>query len=298
MKAARARKKKNSRFTAFLIALCIVLIAVLSIYIAKFYKLKNNTQRDNEVFSSIYENGENKENPIGKMPEAENGNDEGTQSEAVLLPYPRNPENVLSSFEGLIEINNDTVGYLHIPARTVDDIKLPVVQRDNSFYLNHDFYGRESKAGTVFLDSANSIWPQDEHLILYGHNMKNGTMLARITRYKSLEYARNNPILYFDTLYEKGTYVVLAALQLPAEEMQTYDFNIRTFTFGETSFDAFMYAVRKKAYYVTSAGADENDQLLSIMTCSYNEDDERFLLMARRLRENETEEDIYALAGK
>ena len=51
-----------------------------------------------------------------------------------------------------------------------------------------------------------------------------------------------------------------------------------------------MYDIRKNALYVTNVGADENDQLLSLLTCAYNEEDERFLLITRRIRENETED--------
>lgn len=296
MKRTKDTKRKNSgRLTAFLLAVCIILICALCVYIAGYYKLKTKTEKENSALSELYKNSVPKTEEIAQSTPAEQS---GNETEPLILTYPRAPETILPAFEELLKINPDTVGFLHIPALTVDDIELCVVKRDNSFYLSHDFYGNESKAGCVFMDAANEIWPQDEHLILYGHNMKNGTMLARITRYKSLEYARNNPILYFDTLYEKGTYVVLAALQLPAENMLTDDFNIRTFTFGEVRIDAFMRAVKERAYYVTSAGADENDQLLSVITCSYNENDERFVLMCRRLRENETENDIFELTGR
>ena len=142
----------------------------------------------------------------------------------------------------------------------------------------------------LFLDQANEIWPQDQHLIIYGHNMKNGTMFARLPRYKSIEYAYNNPFVYFDTLYEKGAYVVLAAVRLPAKEMLTEGFNLRTFTFGEASLKSFLFDVSQNALYMTKVGADENDQLLSLVTCAYNEEDERFLLITRRIREGETEE--------
>ena len=84
-------------------------------------------------------------------------------------------------------------------------------------------------------------------------------------------------------------------MRLPAKETMTPSFNIRTFFFGDASFNSFLYAIRERALYVTTVGADANDQLLSLVTCSYNENDERFILITRRLRENETEDDILAL---
>ena len=289
------KRKRNGaqRINTLLIVLCFLLLMVSGFYIARFYALQSETERDNERLSLMYKSaqGERTESatqnePIEIISEPQNPID------PMIISYPRPPETIAPEFVEAHSINPDVVGFLHIPAKTVDDIELFVLQRDNEFYLTHDFYGEEKKSGALFLDEANEIWPQDQHMIIYGHNRKNGTMFARLTRYKSIDYAYNNPFVYFDTLYEKGAYVVLAAIRLPANEMLTEGFNVRTFTFGDTSFRSFMYDIRKNALYVTNVGADENDQLLSLITCAYNEDDERFLLITRRIRENETEESL------
>lgn len=286
--------KRQNRIMALIICALVLLIALCAWYIFRENAEKKETESRNKAYSELYRAAQNTPTSGEAVPASASE----AEAEAIVVTYPRPPEKVQKGFDELLAINPDTVGWLRIPQTTVEDIDLPVVQRDNSFYLNHNFEGEADDAGCVFLDHANSVWPSDEHMILYGHNMKNGTMLARVTRYKSLDYARNNPILYFDTLYERGSYVVLAAMQLPSSEMMNDEFSIRTFTFGEVSFDAFLYEVRKRAMYVTGVGANEFDQLLSVITCSYNEDDERFVLMARRLRENETEQDIYRMAGK
>ncbi len=291
MKEKRRKKKKRGgaqRVNALLIALCALLLIVAGLYIVRFYALQNETERDNERLSQMYKSAQ--ENKTEPATETEGLPDMKNPADPIIVSYPRPPETVAPEFEEAHSLNPDVVGFLHIPAKTVDDIELFVLQRDNEFYLTHDFYGEEKKSGALFLDEANEIWPQDQHMIIYGHNMKNGTMFARLTRYKSIDYAYNNPFVYFDTLYEKGAYVVLAAIRLPAKEMLTEGFNVRTFTFGDTSFKSFMYDIRKNALYVTNVGADENDQLLSLLTCAYNEEDERFLLITRRIRENETEE--------
>lgn len=297
----KAKGKKNAAKSAntLLIVLCALLLAVSVFYIARYYSLMNDTNKDNQILSDMYKKAQSEN---GDEPEATDtpkaGNEtetaltpsEGTLIEPVIINYPRPPEEISPAFEEAYKINPDVIGYLHVPQRTVEDIDLFVCKRDNEYYLTHDFYGEEKKSGTLFLDEANQIWPQDQHLIIYGHNMKNGTMFARLPRYKALEYAYNNPFVYFDTLYETGAYVVVAAMYLPANEIVTEDFNLRTFTFGETSMNSFMYKVRKRAMYVTGVDVNENDQLLSLVTCAYNEDDERFILITRRIRENETEE--------
>lgn len=294
MKEKKKQRKNGNgaqKINALLIALCFLLLMVSGFYIARFYALQSETERDNERLSLMYKSAQTEKTqpdtqgePLEILPETKD------PSDPIIISYPRPPETIAPEFIEARSMNPDVVGFLHVPAKTVEDIELFVLQRDNEYYLTHDFYGEEKKSGALFLDEANEIWPQDQHMIIYGHNMKNGTMFARLTRYKSIDYAMNNPFVYFDTLYEKGAYVVLAAIRLPANEMLTEGFNLRTFTFGDTSFRSFMYDIRKNALYVTNVGADENDQLLSLITCAYNEEDERFLLITRRIRENETEE--------
>ena len=294
MKGQKYGKKKRrsaNSVNTLLIILCFLLLVVAGLYIFRFYALQNETERDNERLSEMYKNAQTETKaPETELP-SENQETENA-GDAVIITYPRPPEEIAPEFVEARTINPDVVGFLHIPAKTVDDIELFVLKRDNEYYLTHDFYGEEKKSGALFLDEANEIWPQDQHMIIYGHNMKNGTMFARLTRYKSIDYAYNNPFVYFDTLYEKGAYVVLAAIRLPANEMLSEGFNVRTFTFGETSFKSFLYDIHQNALYVTNVGANENDQLLSLITCAYNEEDERFLLITRRIRENETEQDL------
>jgi len=295
---SKNKKQKKKKANPLLLPMIVLtaMIAVLSVvYIVNYYGLKNKTEEDNQRLSELYNESLRKIETLQATPEPTKALPDAPDSDTVIMPYPTKPTKIDPSFEELYRINNDLVGHLMIPLKTITPIDLFVVQRDNTFYLNHDFEGKESKAGALFLDEANEIWPQDQHLIIYGHNMKNGTMFARLSRFHSIEYAKNNPILYFDTVYEKGTYAVLAAMQMPASRMLTDSFNLRTFFFGDVSFNAFMYGVHQNALYVTNIGADSDDQLLSLVTCSYDEDDERMILITRRLRENETEESIRKL---
>ena len=45
------------------------------------------------------------------------------------------------------------------------------MQRDNEYYLTHNFYGEEDNHGQVFLDERNSPDLSDDNTILYGHNI-------------------------------------------------------------------------------------------------------------------------------
>lgn len=112
-----------------------------------------------------------KEIPEEEIPENPNVNDE-TQEEAE-----GNAEMVID-FEKLRQINPDIVAWIRIEAAGVD---YPVVQGDdNEFYLHHTFSGEKSIAGSIFMDYRNTSDFFDEKVIIYGHNMKDGSMFAKL----------------------------------------------------------------------------------------------------------------------
>ena len=115
MAGAKAKKKKqNGRWTALLAALLIVMICVCTLYVISFYRLKTETEKSNKALADLYRKTqaeEKKETEKAATP---------TETEVVIMTYPRKPENVNTAFEELVKINPDTVGFLHIPARTVE----------------------------------------------------------------------------------------------------------------------------------------------------------------------------------
>ena len=304
--SSKKAKSRNPLLIPLIVA-CALVLALSCVYIVQYYKSQGNIENTNrrliDLFVTPAPTAEPAEatyaeatameaTPVQPEPTRQTTPDENT----YIVTFATPPASISPEFDALYRINPDIVGHLSVPSTTTP-IDLFVVQRDNDYYLTHDFYGEPSKGGTLFLDHSNAIWPQDQHLLIYGHNMKNGTMFARLTKYKSIEYATRNPFVYFDTLYEKGAYTVVAALRMTAKDTQTEEFNLRTFAFGEASFDAFIYRVLNNALYITNAGVENSDQLLTLVTCSYSEDDERFILLTRKLREGETEEDVLNLIG-
>ena len=125
---------------------------------------------------------------------------------AKPLPTPGAP--MLAHLVNSYSRNNDLAGWLQSDA--IADIDFPVVQRDNDYYVHRDFYGRSNLAGTVFLDADNQTLPQDQNLVLHGHNMKNGTMFGKLVRLLDRATLVEAPFFDFSTLYEGSSYVPYA----------------------------------------------------------------------------------------
>ena len=197
----------------------------------------------------------------------------------------------------LYAVNPDLVGWLRLGGEGGFDA--PVVQRegDNEYYLRHDFYGEEDNHGAVFLDYRNRIDPNSENLIIYGHNMNDGTWFNYLVNYQDPDFLRENPLITFNTLRGKGEYAVVSvfvAATLP-QHGDDFDYHNKTaFPTPEAKQD-FLDRIARRSLLDTGVEADLQDQLLTLSTCLYDFSGERLVVVARKLREGETAGDFAAL---
>lgn len=223
----------------------------------------------------------------------------------VLLPTPdsgtlvlalETPPPVQESFSELLGYNADTVGFLQID----DIVSLPVVQRvnDNEYYLTHTFSGAESAEGALFLDGMNLLVPEDDCLIVYGHNMQNGTMFGDLKLYRELYFLRGCPPVAFDTIYENRLYAPFAVFIASMEAGDASYFDVRQFVFDESGFNAFVSSLRARSEYDVPIDVRYGDSLLLLVTCDNAEADGRLIVAFRALREDETSESVAALLAQ
>ena len=107
-------------------------------------------------------------------------------------------------FRALKKINPDIVAWIRIPDTSID---YPVVQgNDDSYYLTHTFKKAEHVAGAIFLDSDNSVDFSDDKNIIYGHNMKDGSMFRGLRNFLDDEFLKEHHILYL-YLPDEGVWI-------------------------------------------------------------------------------------------
>lgn len=210
----------------------------------------------------------------------------GTASPDTLIYAASTLPPVQESFGDLLSFNPETAAFL----RMGDDVALPVVQRegDNEYYLTHSFDGDESSAGCLFIDGSNWLYPRDDCLYVYGHNMKNGGMFGHLANMSTVSGLIQNSPAYFDTIYENGVYVPFACFTLSADDSENEYFKLRRFTFTEESFAEYVSQLKKRSILSIPIDAVYGDKLLILVTCNYSINDGRFAVAFRQLRENET----------
>ena len=113
--------------------------------------------------------------------------------EKKQLPLMRNP----IDFDELNEINPEVIGWIRIGAL---DRSYPVAQaKDNDFYLHRTFEKKDNFAGCIFLNCDNSRFFSDQNSIVYGHNMKNGSMFGTLKNFRDQKTYDKNPYFWIFT---------------------------------------------------------------------------------------------------
>ena len=178
-----------------------------------------------------------------------------------------------------------------------EDIALYVVQgEDNSYYMNHDFFGNSSDAGTAFLDCRCSLEPRDTHHIIHGHNMRNGAVFGNLDKFRDVEYLKQYPIITYTTLYETEYYVPYAVLDISAQKSNEHYYKVTEWNFDtDEELAAFVYGLKSRSFFEIPVGVESGDALLTLSTCSYGYDNGRLLITCRRLRADETPEEMALL---
>ncbi len=204
--------------------------------------------------------------------------------EQVVLPIPENePEEEIKEviipidFETLTAQYPDVYAWISVPGTGID---YPIAQRvgDNSYYLNHTIDGKKKIAGAIYTEDCNTKEFTDPNTVIYGHNMRNGSMFKQLHKFKSGQFfADNQEVL----IYQPNRilhYKIFAAY--------TYDNRhlINSFEFADTTvYQSYLDGVLKKARTSGNLNSDvqitAEDQIITLSTCTGN-DRQRYLVQA------------------
>lgn len=225
-------------------------------------------------------------------------NPSDTYLEPTPTPDPNRDEmGRLIKFKKLLEVNEDVKGWIRIDnIKGENDTKIDyvVVQSDSQdpeFYLTRDWATKEYlKAGSIFLDHTSSVESNTKNLIIHGHNMTSSDdMFHYLLEYKDLNFLKEHPIINFDTIYEEALWKVFAVCITPGnnERGDFFRFNRSTFQ-SDRDFLEFIYQIRARSFFnIDDVDINENDQILTLSTCSYELSNYRIIIVARKLREGE-----------
>lgn len=245
------------------IILVAIIIVCLSIIGYKYY----NYNKDDKLNSEIQDLQPviNEASDLDNNSSGENdGQDQSKDGDYVNSANEEELKSINSDYKMWIQIENTNINY-------------PVVQgSDNDYYLKHNFRKESNISGTVFVESANDI-DNDKNIILYGHNMRNGTMFNNITNYKEESFFNEDnkiSIIMNNTLYE---YEVFSVYVKNVSEV-----NLAIGFANEDEFINYAYNEAEESLYKKDVDFSAEDNLITLVTCSYEFTDARTIVVARR----------------
>lgn len=188
-----------------------------------------------------------------------------------------------AKFAALRDQNSDFIGWISIEGTSLD---FPVMYApDNKdFYLRHDFNKEYSVYGVPYLDEKTTLGAneQSENLIVYGHNMKTGTIFGCLTGYKEADYYAEHPRIQFDTVYGDGTYEVFAAFSIDVVNDTSFVYN-QYVDMDEATYNEYVEEVISRSDVDTGIRPSYGEQLLTLSTCEYSSDNGRYVVVARKV---------------
>lgn len=189
----------------------------------------------------------------------------------------------LAQYDALWQENSDLTGWLAIEGTAVD---YPVMYtpEDPEYYLHRGFDREYAASGCLFVGPGSD--PDSNHVIIYGHHMKDGSMFGSLPRYRDPDYAGEHPVIRFDSLTEERSYEVLGAFYARVyggEERDVFRYYRYTDLAEEDDFNAYVRQVKAASRCDTGVDAVFGDALLTLSTCSYHTEDGRFVVVAKRI---------------
>lgn len=194
---------------------------------------------------------------------------------------------ILPKFQSLLNDNQYLAGWIKIDDTPVD---YPVVQySDNDYFLRRDFYGKDDRNGTIFIDYRNSLSPQGKNLMIYGHNMKSTKMFSSLQKYEKLSYYKQHPIIHFDTLTQEADYKIFSIVLVDSSANKTAeDLKIYLDYPTEDFFLDYVQKTRESSFFDIPVEVRGDDQIITLVTCAYDFEDARILIFARKVRDGES----------
>lgn len=256
--------------TKILLLICLVALIVSSTYVVNYFL---TAEKQDELI--------NKSRDIWYS----DSNEQEDASEGDLIS---------AAERALLKENPDFKGWIRLNNTKIDN---PIYQAENNmYYLDHNQKGEKSVYGALYFDCKNRITEEvtDKNLVIYGHEMRNGSMFGNLKKLKNLEFYKQNPVIQFSSLYRKAAwydYKIFAVFVLNASKKDDngYIYNIYRSKFSnEAEFEKWSSEAYERSVINTNVDVKLGDNIITLVTCSSDFKNSRLVVMAREVREGES----------
>ncbi|MBQ4105749.1 MAG: sortase [Clostridia bacterium] len=195
----------------------------------------------------------------------------------------------------LKSINEEIVAWIHIPGTNVN---YPVMKHEgdgpgSEYYLHRNYDGSHLYSGSIFIDYRSTQGVNSRNIITHGHKMNSGTMYHDLINYGSysgdLSYYKDHPTLFFNTPEGNEQWIIFSYYKTNTIKEHGEFF---TYLQGEYESDAqfmnYIYNVKVRSLFDVPVPINEDDQIITLSTCSHEYTGFRTVVVARKLRDGES----------
>ena len=193
-------------------------------------------------------------------------------------PEPVSKVEIPIDFAALQQQNPDVYAWIQVPGTEVD---YPILQssNDNTYYLNHTIDGEEKKEGAIFTENYNTKTFEDPNTVIYGHDMKNGSMFQSIHKYMDRSFFDNNRDIVIYMPDQILHYKIFAAyLTDNKHSLMNYNF------WSKDEYQQYLNSIFSmrdmNAFIDTSTEVTTEDKIITLSTCYAGISTQRYLVQA------------------
>ncbi len=268
-------KKKRSIIYLIITIVCLVILVLAIAYILKYYE---NASEKEAMYESLQASmaGLPLPSPAPSAAPTET-------PVATATPKPEIPEDAALlravDFAALQEDTcADIYAWISIPDTRID---YPVLQHpsDDTYYLNYNLDGSKGYPGCIYTERENSRDFSDFNTVIYGHNMKNGSMFHDLHSYEDESFLSDHPYVYIYTPDRVLRYRIFAAYPYDDRHL-LYSFDYAT-PEGRAGYLSEIFSIRSmSAVLDDQVAVTSDDRLITLSTCVGSQNEKRYLVQA------------------
>ena len=192
------------------------------------------------------------------------------------------PENVQKVIN-LKNENEDIKGWIQIEDTIVD---YPILQTtDNDYYLTHNYKKEKSKYGSIYLNKKSDISNKFSNVIIYGHNMKDEQMFNTLLKYENKEFYNSHKTIKITTENKEYECSIICAFKsriFYQDEENVFRYYKYTEFENEEKYNEYIKNCKEIQLYDTGISAQYGEQLITVITCEYSQENGRMVIVAKR----------------
>lgn len=181
--------------------------------------------------------------------------------------------------------NTDIKGWVRIEDT---NINYPLLQTDNNdYYLTHNYKKEKSSYGSIFINNNCDIKDDNANVIIYGHDMKDNQMFKDLIKYQDKDFYEQHHIIKIATEKNENNYEIISAFKSRVfyqDETNVFRF-YQYYNFdNENKYNEYISNCKKIQLYDTGKTATYGEQLITLITCEYSQENGRMVVVAKKVQ--------------